>query len=651
MSDELDDATKARLDRELPPKIEKYVHSKGWSVRRSEDEQNWQVQVCCFCHNPKWNLEVDVRRGVFSCYACGEGGSFSRLKDLNGDKAFTVKKASAIEFVRDEGQVKKLTRKAERAYARIWRTPAVLDYARGRGFDDDTIDHFRLGAVVDGDDRMWLAIPHWVGDEVVNIKYRSVTGKKDFRQEKAAAKVLWNSNDLEGAKKVILVEGETKGAAVWQVGFRGAKSERGVAVVAMVLGAGVKRTDLGKKFPPEWVDALSKATEIYLCLDNDEAGKASAEKLAIRLGIERCKNIGSALTDAKDPDEWLFEKGHSADEFATILKRAKLMDLKNVVSVAGSLKRLATTLSTESETFRPATGWANVNRIFKPRPGNLIVVVARPKIGKSTLVLNLAHFWAVTQDDPCLFMCMEMSDEELGEKVACLHTRTEENVLDVLDVIGARYDLRTAPLYFTERVFTADPKEIFEAIRAAVKRYGIRNLIFDNLHFLARSEDKLREKIGVITQGFKMIAEELQITVYLVAHPRKNAKRGPITSDDLRESAAIHADADAVVVLHRERLDQSEGSQDDTDNPTDGDDLDDESGGILSPMTEFIVDAARRGKGGRALLLYDGARSWFREPTQEEKERWKDERRRNNERREAASHSGRGGGRSRVSEQ
>ena len=604
--------------------IRSYLESKGWAFREGADNKNFQIQTCIFCQNPKWNLEVHRQDGRFSCWACGEGGNFSDFRRKNGDAGFLIRRTAQVEFARDEQQIEKLTRKAQRSYAKVWREPAALDYLRGRGFDDGAIDQFKLGASVDYEDRLWVTIPHYVGDEAVNIKYRSVTGKKEFRQEKSAAKVLFNANDLEGAKRVILVEGELKAVALWQVGFRGKfGAMRDYAVVGMVLGAGVKRAELGKKFPPEWVDALERADEIFLCLDNDEAGKASSEKIAERLGVERCRYV--RLDGAKDPDEWLFEKGHTGDEFETLLRKAKAPDIKNVLPVSESLRRLAEQMDLAPETELPTSSWPRFNRIFKLRPGNLVVLAAPPKVGKTTFALNLAHFWAYDTDEPTLFLCMEMSNEELAEKTASRHTLTDEAILSSTDVLATRYDLRSVPLYFSEKVFTSDPRLIFESIRAAVRRYGIKRLVFDNLHFLCRTEDKLRERIGVVVQGFKTIASELKIPVILVAHPRKNTGRVAITSDDLRESAAIHADADIVVVMHRERVDAGEDDADDDYDPTAPDLIED--GGILSPMTEVIVDAARRGGGGKCLLFYDGARSWFRNPTADEYEEWRDGRR------------------------
>lgn len=581
-----------------PQEVADYIANKGWAYNL--EGNNYKIQTCIFCGNAKHNFEIHKDKGIYKTWCCGQNGGFYELKKHLGDEAFTVRDLEAPvapeeAFTPEHGE--QFTSHANNFHARIFQRQVGLQYLKGRGFTDEAIRHFKLGCQkLNGE--YWLTIPHWVGDQCVNIKYRSVPpAEKKFRQEANSQKVLFNHNALAGStESIIITEGELKSVALWQNGF-----ENTVSLTGGVEG-----------IQPEWIDQLQKFEKIYLCLDSDAPGQRAAEKLAMRLGPERTYNI--VLQDAKDPDEWFFRKGHSPEEFQFLIDTAKLVDIKNIVSLNRALGLLQEEIETQDEDAYQGllTQWDEVNKLTKGfKPGELIVLSAPPKFGKTTWALD----WTLYQTglgNPGLFFCVEMSATRLARKCVANLRNVTDDAMDVSDVSQARYDLRRRPLYLPDKVGRGiEAESIFETITAAYRRYGLKFVVFDNIHFLVRSDKNLREKIGEVSQGFKLLAEELRIPIILIVHPRKLNKNKAMTADDIKETGSIHADADQLIFLHRKRQEV------DTDRDDDDPELHDKNV-PLDPWTEIIVDSSRFSEGGKVKLYYDGAKSKF--ITQERRE-------------------------------
>lgn len=597
---------KTKESKSQPDKVLGYIEQKGWSYELDDSGNNYKITDCIFCSNTKGNFEIQVERGYYKTWCCGENGSFYELRKSQGDlKVDVVPMKASAGSKKSKTSVKDadfdaMAETVEKAHSKIFVRQEALQYMKGRGFTEDTISKFKLGCLKQNG-QLWLTIPHFEKGKVVNIKSRSIGGeKKMWRQEEGSKKILFNSDCIDGKSEIIFVEGELKAIALAQVGFDN--------VISLTGGV--------QTFKPEWVDQLDGLKKIYMCMDSDEAGQKGAEELSLRLGLDRCYNI--VLEDAKDPDEWLFERKHTADEFRELMRKAKRFDIKNVVSVNDALGELYHDMVTgdHDKVEGLMTPWDAINKITKGfRPGELIIVSAPPKIGKTTWALDITLHQARKHRTPVGFFCMEMSAKRLAQKMVQNVMEEPDEMIDDSSVAEARRLMSRMPIYLMKGVQrNITPEDIYDAIKNAYRRYGLKFVVFDNLHFLVRGSDKLREQIGEVSQQFKLLAEELRIPIMLIVHPRKLNKNRAMTADDFKESSSIHADADQIIMLHRKRK-LSEDQKDFNSDPS----MDDEDGtnAVMSPETEILIDAGRFTEGGKVTLWYYGEYSKF--VTMEEK--------------------------------
>lgn len=581
-----------------PEAVAAYIEQKGWAFEMDDSGDNYKITSCIFCGNAKGNFEIQKDRGYYKTWCCGEQGSFYELRKSQDDLKVDIGSAKESSTPKSKKDTVKnadfdaMTECAELYHGKIFMRAEALQYIKSRGFNEESLAKFKIGCMKQSG-KLWLTIPHLTKGKAVNIKYRTVEGDKKWRQEEGSKKILFNEDalDVEGVDEIILVEGELKAVALVQMGFPN--------VIALTGGV--------QSIKPEWIDRLDGLKKIYMCLDSDEPGQKGAEELSMRLGPERVYNI--VLEDAKDPDEWFFDRKHTADEFRQLMRKAKQFGVRNVVSVSDALGSLYNEMVTgDLDKYQGLmTPWDHVNKLTRGfRPGELVILSAPPKIGKTTWALDVALYQARLKNPVGLF-CLEMSSQRISQKMLqnLMHVRDEDIDQDIVSL--GRYEIGRLPLYLIKGVKRGvEAEDMFESIKLAYRRYGLKLVIFDNLHFLVRGAENLREKIGEVSQGFKLLAEELRIPIILVVHPRKLNKNRAMTADDFKETGSIHADADQIIILHRKRK-QSEDQREFADDPHG----DAGENSILSPETEVIIDASRFTEGGKVMLWFEGEYSRY----------------------------------------
>jgi replicative DNA helicase len=199
-------------------------------------------------------------------------------------------------------------------------------------------------------------------------------------------------------------------------------------------------------------------------------------------------------------------------------------------------------------------GWA---------PGQLVVVGARPAMGKTTLAQDFARAAAITNKIPTLIESLEMGKEELSDRILCAEARIPHHHLKqgkATDVDMARAAHRApaiaaAPMHVNDSPVLSMPM-LRGQVRHLVRTLGLRLVVVDYLQLMQVGKAENRQQaIADLSRSFKLLAKEFGITVIILCQlnrgPEQRTEKKPMVSD-LRESGAIEQDADIVILLHRE---------------------------------------------------------------------------------------------------
>ena len=569
-----------------------YLQSKGLEYRIQSGQA--VVKTCPFCGDQKSHFYMDQDEGAFFCHKCRERGNLITLKKHYGD--YEERKTLNRPHAKSQGVVRQAfedkdapsitpdEKKAIEAHERLLTDQEAMSYiTETRGISIETVTAFKIGLQIDQGGGGWLTIPHYEKGKLINIKSRSLPpAKKDFRRVKDCRSILFNGDAIEAhGNEIYITEGELDALTLIDQGIKNA--------VGITAGAG--------SFDPSWIDHLQAVKKIILCYDPDEAGQKGAREAARRLGYDRCFNV--VLPDGQDVNEY-FTGGHDLFYFQNLVNQARQFDVAGIMTFADGLKKYREEAQRPDQATGIRTGWADVDRIIKTgfMPGELIVLGAPPKIGKSTFALQIITHSAF-QDTPALFFCLEMRPMKIIQKVMQCHNQSEG--IGFAEIERARIDFKGKPLYLGYCYQKPTLDGIMEILKAAIRRYGLKLICFDHLHFLCRSINNQVQEIGLAVQSFKFLAEELEIPIILIAQPRKIQADSIMTAMDLKDSSSIFSDCDHLIILHRARK---------ASNGKEGAALQTEA---YDPVTMVRIEASRYNAGGECLLYYHGEYSRFDE--------------------------------------
>jgi len=197
-------------------------------------------------------------------------------------------------------------------------------------------------------------------------------------------------------------------------------------------------------------------------------------------------------------------------------------------------------------------------------PGQMIVIAARPSLGKSTLALDVARAAAVHAGHPTAIFSLEMGEDEILNRLTSAEGQIPYHRLrgaeltqtdwEKLAAVAPRID--AAPLYLDVTASTT-LMEIKAKCRRLQQRTGLALVIIDYLQLLStgRRAENRQVEVSEMSRNLKLLAKDLHVPVIVLSQlnrgPEQRADRKPMLSD-LRESGAIEQDADLVILLHRE---------------------------------------------------------------------------------------------------
>ena len=216
-----------------------------------------------------------------------------------------------------------------------------------------------------------------------------------------------------------------------------------------------------------------------------------------------------------------------------------------------------------------ATGFTELDRLTSGlQTSDLIILAARPSVGKTSLALNIAQHVALREGKSVAFFSLEMSMEQLGFRVLC--SEADVDAKKVRDGYASKEAIGRLVLAQTKiagaNFFIDDSAGVnVPMMRAKAQRLkrdkGLDLLIVDYLQLMAGHGrfDNRTQEVSQISRGLKLLAKELKVPILALSQlsrqpeQRKGDLRKPQLAD-LRDSGSLEQDADVVVMLYREEL-------------------------------------------------------------------------------------------------
>ncbi len=238
---------------------------------------------------------------------------------------------------------------------------------------------------------------------------------------------------------------------------------------------------------------------------------------------------------------------------------------------------------------------------------DLILIAARPGMGKTSIMLNIAQYAAVKKNIPVAVFNLEMSKEQLVTRMLSSESKVESEKLrsgELADSDWTKLAMALGPLSDAP-VYLDDSTDVnISSIRAKCRKLklerGIKLVVIDYLQLMqsGRSDGNRVQEVSEISRGLKLMARELDVPVLVGSQlsraVEQRADKRPMLSD-LRESGAIEQDADIVIFLYRDDY-YNENTE-------------------FKNVAEVIVAKHRNGSTGTIKMLYDPERISFRNMT------------------------------------
>ncbi|MBR1881117.1 MAG: replicative DNA helicase, partial [Prevotella sp.] len=249
------------------------------------------------------------------------------------------------------------------------------------------------------------------------------------------------------------------------------------------------------------------------------------------------------------------------------------------------------------------------------QPSDLIIIAARPAMGKTSFALSMAKNIAANYKTPIGFFSLEMSNEQLMSRMISNVCEIEGSKImsgqllpDEWDRLDKRVNhLLGIPMYVDD-TSGLSVLELLNKARRMVREDGVKLIIVDYLHLLSSRGLRFsnrQEEIGKITEELKNLAKELNIPVIALSQLNRGVEnreglegKRPRLSD-LRESGAIELHADVVIFVHRPEYYHI---------------YQDDNGRDLHGMAQIIIAKHRKGATGDVLLTFRGEFTRFENP-------------------------------------
>lgn len=253
----------------------------------------------------------------------------------------------------------------------------------------------------------------------------------------------------------------------------------------------------------------------------------------------------------------IFEISHAQSAGQTV-------ELRDVIT--STMDRVAQRSESRQPVTGVGTGYSDLDEMTGGFQGSqLVILAARPSMGKTAFALNILDHVAINLGMPVLFFSLEMGQNELGERLLAARGRVEGHKLRTghhlgtkeMAKIGEAYEvLRSAPVFIDDSPSRSVVQIAATSRRILGKEKNCGLILIDYIQLIEQedSRESRQEHIAKVSRRLKTLARELSVPVIALSQLNRGVEtredRRPRMAD-LRESGAIEQDADIVLLLHR----------------------------------------------------------------------------------------------------
>lgn len=301
--------------------------------------------------------------------------------------------------------------------------------------------------------------------------------------------------------------------------------------------------------------------------------KIVAEKAVLRRLITTSSDIiEEAYKEAMDADVVLDYAERGIFEIAQAKQSKDVAALKDVL--IRNIEIIDEASKLDGNVIGVPTGFRDLDKMTSGlQRSDLVIVAARPAMGKTAFALNVAQQAAIKGKASVLIFSMEMSKEQLGQRLLSMESRVETQKLKTGDLnrkdwddINIALDVLSEASIFIDDTPGISIMEIKNKCRRIKAEHGLDLVVLDYLQLMSfegRAESRQQE-ISALSRNLKLIAREMDCPVIVLSQlsraPEQRQDHRPQLSD-LRESGSIEQDADIVLFLYRDDYYEKENSE------------------------------------------------------------------------------------------
>ncbi|MFP4539786.1 MAG: replicative DNA helicase [Candidatus Paceibacterota bacterium] len=334
-------------------------------------------------------------------------------------------------------------------------------------------------------------------------------------------------------------------------------------------------------------------------------GEIVQKKSIMRKLIRASENISQlGYNEMEDLDDLLDQAEKTIFEVTTGSQTQKLVEISGILGEAW--ERLDRLQKSDDSIRGVPTGFKDIdNKLSGLQRSDLIILAARPSMGKTALGLDIARQCAVYHNTPVGFFSLEMSSQQLVDRMLASHSRVDAWKLrtgkvstdsDFNRIRDALDDLSKAPIYIDDT-----PANNILKIRSVARKMksdkGLGMIIVDYLQLMmptqTKASDSTVQQVTELSRSLKQLARELDVPVLALSQLSRAVEQrgGRPRLSDLRDSGSIEQDADVVMFIHREQTKEETGEN--------------------YNLAELLIEKHRNGPTGKVNLYFDDEKSTF----------------------------------------